>query len=133
MSVPAQERELARGQGKPPSVLREYVEDCRYAPKDCPGQVGAVLPKDLPASVECTRGEVPLLVSPRSLVPLFPGRDVSQHEFEEIDRSARRSRVWRPSRHLRPRRGGGRKPRGNKVFDPISGSTVDAIKDDDYA
>ena len=71
LSLAPQKRELARGQGKPPSVRREQVEDRRSTPKGGPGQVGAVLPKDLPASVECTRGEVPLLVSPRAC-PFFP-------------------------------------------------------------
>ena len=49
--LPPQKRELARGQGKPPSVRREYAEDHRSTPKGGPGVVGAVLPKGLPASV----------------------------------------------------------------------------------
>ena len=35
-----QKRELARGQGKPPSVRREYVDGHRTFPKDDPGVVG---------------------------------------------------------------------------------------------
>ena len=69
-----QKRELAREQGKPPSVRREYVEGHRPFPKDRPGVVGAVLPKDLPAYVEGPRGEVPLLVSPRSWAVFPAGR-----------------------------------------------------------
>ena len=78
------------GPGWPP-VRREHVDGHRAFPRDGPGVVGAVLPKDLPTFVDDPRGEDPLLVSPRS--GPFSRQDVPRHEFEEIDRSARRRRA----------------------------------------
>ena len=81
---------LLGGRGWPP-VRREHVDGHRAFPRDGPGVVGAVLPKDRPTFVDDPRGEDPLLVSPRS--GPFSRQDVSRHEFEEIDRSARRRRA----------------------------------------
>ena len=74
-----------------PLVRREQVDGHRTLPKEGGEEVGALHPKDLPALIEGPRDEEPLLVSPRS--GPFSRQDVSRHEFEEIDRSARRRRA----------------------------------------
>ena len=79
---------LLGGRGWPPSVRCGFAMGRRSTPKGVPGIVGAG-PKDLPSSVEGSDEARSHCWCPRARGP-FSRQDVSKHEFEEIDRSARR-------------------------------------------
>ena len=79
---------LLGGRGWPPSVRCGFAMGRRSTPKGVPGIVGAG-PKDLPSSVEGSDEVRSHCWCPRARGP-FSRQDVSKHEFEEIDRSARR-------------------------------------------
>ena len=97
-------------------IRREYADGHRTFPKDGPGVVGAVLPKDLPASVDGPRGEGPLLVSPRSRA-VFPAgrvttrvrRDRSKHATKTRGRHRRGPR--KRQARVRGRRAGSKRER----------------------
>ena len=79
---------LLGGRGWPPSVRCGFAMGRRSTPKGVPGIVGAG-PKDLPSSIEGSDEVRSHCWCPHARGP-FSRQDVSKHEFEETDRSARR-------------------------------------------